>query len=200
MRHPPLPLAIALSGALALGFGACSQDGTSSPEVASLQDESSDSTVQDSPDGSSPKTPEDAQEAALAFAECMREHGIDMPDPQFDSGGARGAVTIGIAGDPNDADFQEAQEACGGLMGEMAGSFTPPDPEEQARFEEAMLAYAACMREHGVDFPDPQMNGGFVRIGEGVNPDDPDFTEADEACRDELPGPGPVTERAEPAP
>jgi hypothetical protein len=197
MRHPPLTLALAT---LVLGLGACGQDDTSSPEVASLEDDSSATTAAESPDGSAPDSPEDAQEAALEFAKCMREHGIDMPDPQFDSAGGRGAVTIGINGDPNDADFQEAQEACGDLMGAMAGSFTPPDSEEQARFEEAMLDYAACMREHGVDFPDPQMNGGLVRIGEGIDPDDPDFAAADEACRDELPGPGPVSERAEPAP
>jgi hypothetical protein len=202
MRHPPLPLALAATGiaALVLGLGACSQDDTSSPEVASLEEESSGSTAPDSSDGSAAADPGDPQEAALDFAKCMREHGIDMPDPQFDSGGGRGAVTIGVAGDPDDTDFQAAQEECGGLLGEMAGSFTPPDPEEQARFEEAMLDYAACMREHGVDFPDPQMNGGLVRIGEGIDPDDPAFTEADEACRDELPGPGPMTERAEPAP
>jgi hypothetical protein len=200
MRHPPRPVAAGLAAvALAFALAACGQSGTTSPEVASLEDGSSDSTVPAASDGSAPDTPEDAQEAALAFAECMREHGIDMPDPQFDSSGGGGAVRIGIEGVPGD-DFEKAQEECGGLLGQAAGSFTPPDPEEQARFEEAMLAYAECMREHGVDFPDPQVNGGMVRIGTGIDPEDPDFTEADEACRDELPGDGPVARSAEPAP
>ena len=39
-------------------------------------------------------TPEQ-QDAMLAFAKCMREHGVDMPDPDFGSGG--GPVMIGGA-------------------------------------------------------------------------------------------------------
>jgi hypothetical protein len=57
----------------------------------------------------------------------MREHGIDMPDPEFsDDGGvgirvgsdeaqAGGARPDGI--DPEDEDFQEAAEECGGETG-----------------------------------------------------------------------------------
>ena len=35
------------------------------------------------------------QEQALAFAQCMREHGIDMPDPQFGNDGNGATVGIG---------------------------------------------------------------------------------------------------------
>ena len=30
---------------------------------------------------------EDLREAALEYAQCMRKHGVDMPDPQFKGGG-----------------------------------------------------------------------------------------------------------------
>ena len=30
----------------------------------------------------------DLQDGALKFAQCMREHGVDMPDPQFSEDGA----------------------------------------------------------------------------------------------------------------
>ncbi len=45
----------------------------------------------------------------------MREHGIDMPDPQFDEDGGvqiRGGRGSGF--DPDDPDFRAAQEECGG--------------------------------------------------------------------------------------
>ena len=35
---------------------------------------------------------EKTKHAMLDFARCMRQHGVDMPDPKFDGGGARHAV------------------------------------------------------------------------------------------------------------
>src|SRR5215213_1370861 len=49
---------------------AASSDGTS-------DDDSASSSSADQPDEA------DVQQAALDFAECMREHGVDMPDPTF---------------------------------------------------------------------------------------------------------------------
>jgi hypothetical protein len=56
-----------------------------------------------------------------------------------------------------------------------------------------MLEFAQCMREHGIDMPDPQQGGGIriqrnsdgnVTNGEGViDPESPEFQAAEEACR-----------------
>jgi hypothetical protein len=53
------------------------------------------------------------QEGLLAFAKCMRERGIEMPDPEFADG--RGSVAL-PEGDLNSPEFQEAQKACAKLM------------------------------------------------------------------------------------
>lgn len=53
------------------------------------------------------------KEAALAFAKCMRAHGVDMPDPVF-SGDGR--VSQQLTGNPNEAKFQAAQKACQSKM------------------------------------------------------------------------------------
>jgi hypothetical protein len=59
-----------------------------------------------------------------------------------------------------------------------------PSEEEQAELEDAFLEYAQCMRDHGIDFPDPEFNGdGAVAIRGGGDPDDPEFQAAEEACR-----------------
>jgi hypothetical protein len=55
------------------------------------------------------------------------------------------------------------------------------------------------MRDHGIDFPDPQFEGGGVRIqmDEGMDPESQAFKDAQEACGDMLPaarGGGPATE------
>ena len=53
--------------------------------------------------------------AALEHARCMRKHGIDMPDPQFDREG--GGVAIQI--DPKQTSspaWKAAEKACGSLL------------------------------------------------------------------------------------
>src|SRR4029079_11495076 len=65
-----------------------------------------------------PEQQAEIQARALAFAQCMREHGVDMPDPRFDADG-RVSIMIGGPDTPRiDPDvMQAAQEACGGMMG-----------------------------------------------------------------------------------
>lgn len=61
------------------------------------------------------------QDQLLVFAECMRENGYDMPDPDFSSFGQGGPGQGGPPGpgagpfgeiDPEDPDFQAALEQC----------------------------------------------------------------------------------------
>jgi hypothetical protein len=82
------------------------------------------------------------------FAKCMRDNGIDMPDPE--QGGVGVRIQAQGEGSVDMEKMNKAQEACkqhlpnGGEMREMT-------PEEKDK----MRADAKCMREHGVDWPDP---------------------------------------------
>jgi hypothetical protein len=143
------------------------------------------------------------EEAGLRFAECMREHGIDVPDPQpgggsielgrSDGPGGDGPDTQGAIGgaplDLDDPDTQRAMEACQDELGEAAPELSAEDEQEM---RDAALRYAQCMREHGIDFPDPDVSGGAVlsQPGPGVDPDSPEFQDAMEACQGELPDDG----------
>jgi hypothetical protein len=179
-----IPLALALLAIVA--FTACT-GGTADPSgVASLGSQSPAPVSSAEPEASI-----DPEDAALAFAQCMREHGVDMPDPQV---GSNGEMSFSIGAGPGKLDrskLQEAQEACQDLM--PTGLGKPGDiPQEQ---RDAMLAFAQCMREHGIDMPDPQFEtGGMVMIGgpdeDGAGPKfDPrseEFHAAEEACGDLL--------------
>jgi hypothetical protein len=53
------------------------------------------------------------------------------------------------------------------------------------------LAFAACMRSHGVPtFPDPSSGGG-IQLSGGINPQSPAFQSAQRRCGHLLPGGGP---------
>jgi len=123
----------------------------------------------------------DREDAMLEFTECMRDQGIDMPDP--DEGGA----------DPEDPDldqeaFEEAKDECFYLIENVAGDAKDIDTEEEAERQDKALAYAACMRDHGIDVPDPEFSEGRggMQLPEGVDPEDPDFKDAQDACQAEL--------------
>jgi hypothetical protein len=132
-----------------------------------------------------------AQEAMLDYAKCMRDNGVDVPDPQFNGGRV---TQRGPDGNVPEDKLRAAEEACREHMEKVE----PPELSEEQKQEmkDAALAHARCMRKHGIEnFPDPTFDedgGAQIRMkeGSGVDPDDPDFQKAEEACRDEMPGLG----------
>lgn len=129
------------------------------------------------------------RQAMLDYARCMRENGIDMPDPKFEGG--RVTQRIGGPGQRiNPDEMRKAQKACA----KYEDAIKPPEmsEEEQAENKKAALANARCMRENGVpDFPDPMFdeNGGAqIKIGKGLDPEGPAFQKAMKACEKTMPG------------
>jgi hypothetical protein len=167
---------LGLGVALALGAAACggSPDGDG---VATLGGDRQ--TGNGGGSGGSGTAKKDPQEAALEFARCMREHGVDMPDPEVDSNGRIRVTVGGPAGKrPDPKKLEAAQQACGHLLGNGGEGPGKLDPKAQ----DAMLAFARCMREHGIDMPDPTGNGLILREGQGPDPRSSKFKEAERAC------------------
>ena len=186
---------------LALAIGACSA-GPAGSGVVSLQDPSA------SPDPSAaPSASIDPEEAMQAFAACMREHGIDIQvatagegaavcgGPQVIGNTRPGGAAQPNTGPGNQEDFQAAEEACRDLL--PAGGMGDPNATMDPELADQLLEFAQCMRDHGIDMPDPQFNGGGVTVqiggpdGEGIDPSSEAFQAAQEACGDALPGGGP---------
>jgi hypothetical protein len=120
---------------------------------------------------------------AIAFAACMRTHGVpNFPDPS-DGGG------FDLTGIERNSQFQSAQKACQSLAPTQTHT-----PAQVSQHVKALLAYAACMRKHGLPwFPDPTSHGGFVITNPAAvhwNPSSPQFEAADRACRHLSPGTG----------
>lgn len=84
---------------------------------------------------------------AIRFANCMRAHGVsDFPDPGQDNGASQFRQSPA---------FASASTACDKVV--PAGPASPPTPAKSR--QRSMLAFAKCMRAHGVpDFPDPTVS------------------------------------------
>jgi hypothetical protein len=129
------------------------------------------------------------RESAVKFAQCMRENGVEkFPDPD-PNGGTRIAVGPGSGIDPDE--FEAASKKCEEFREDIRPELSEA---EQAEFKEKALEHARCMREHGIDFPDPEFSGdGKVtqRLEKGrVDPNDADFQAAEKECGGGIAGGG----------
>jgi hypothetical protein len=136
-----------------------------------------------SSDGATDDEDLDREDAMLEFAQCMRENGVDMEDPQ-----PGGGVMVNGEGIPPEQ-MEAAQAACQRWM-DMA---MPEDGGMELTEEEKQkfLDMAACMRERGYDFPDPTFDGGRVtqkiqKPEDGQpGPEDPAFEQDRKDCEAE---------------
>jgi hypothetical protein len=74
----------------------------------------------------SPTEQAELRDQALKFAQCMRSHGVDMPDPQVGNGGVRITIRGGRGSkgiNPSSPAFKDAQEAC--------KAFQPKQPDRK---------------------------------------------------------------------
>jgi len=168
-------LAVVAAG-LAVALAGCG-GGEAEPGIASAGGQAAASTAAAAADAQ-PR----GEERRRQFAQCMRDNGVDLPDPEPGSG------RLGRAGANIDRDspaFQQAREACREFA-PSGGDLAKANPE----LMEQMRRFTQCMRDNGVDLPDPDPNApglGLGGIAKDVDRDSPAFQQALEACRDELP-------------
>ena len=120
------------------------------------------------------------EDAMLAWAQCMRDHGVDVPDS------TDGHYRLGDAEGLTPGQGEAADDACEPWqrMAEAGAGAEPLTAEQKQTF----LDHAQCMRDRGWDMPDPTFDGGrveseFRRGSEGAPaPDDPQFEEDMQEC------------------
>jgi hypothetical protein len=172
-------LAVAATGIVAAALLACG--GSKSPANAAASEQSR----------------ERGAEAKLAdFARCMREHGIDASTAPGPGGQGVGLKVSGKSG-AGPQTMEAAQRACKRYQPEPKKiNFSP---QEKVAREEAVLKFAKCMREHGIEVHASTAGGGLqIRIhpsagSAGPNPESPAFQGAQKSCQGLLPfkGKGP---------
>ena len=184
-------ISLTLALLLALALVGCSQaDDTEG--VASL-DTSSVKEVADEP-AESPEV--EAEQAMLDFTQCMREQGIDVDDPTMGADGNLQLAPIEIVGSA-EGDVEEAMAEMDTVFAEcpehLAGAtFGAPDPDAGIAFEDALVEYAGCMRDEGIDMPDPDFSGegGVIDLGSATPGDQAEFESAHAECQEILAGAG----------
>ena len=172
-------------------------DDTAADDAGSGADDgaaTSDDATSDAPTVEAHATDE---ELALAFADCMRDEGIDFPDPTVAADGsvslipAGGAANLGF--DPGSPEFESATDVCGPLI--QGASFLPTNDQDITEIEDNLLLFAECLRDLGFDVADPDLSGGFNPasiFGENFDPTDPANADAIAECQSVFGAGGPL--------
>ncbi len=126
-----------------------------------------------------------------AFRECLQKNGVVLPKhtrgqrPAPGAGGLLGGPQLPKGVTP--AQYEAAVKKCGGfphLVGPGGGPrFNSP------ALKQSLAKFAACMREHGVNVPEPNTSGsGPVFNDKGLDTTGPTFQAAQAKCRADLLG------------
>ncbi|HWF52123.1 MAG TPA: hypothetical protein VG294_15895 [Solirubrobacteraceae bacterium] len=184
--------ACALAGSLALGLSACGSSGSSaaaSPAASA---------------GTSTSSANSRYQARLKAAQCLRAHGLNVPDPSANGGAPGGVGGGGGAGGGGLRQLlttpagKTASAACKTEISKAFG-FANITPAQRQQFQQAAVKFAQCMRAHNVNIPDPTSNGaggfGIFRSIPSSERNSPAFKTAFSACSSTLParpggGPG----------
>ena len=112
-----------------------------------------------------------AEEAALAFSQCMRDNGFDsFPDPEIGQNGApnlRGAFQDADI-DVQSEEFQTTATTCRDEAGADNFGAGARGGDARADIQENLLAYTQCLRDEGLDVGDLG-GGGGPGAGNGGN-------------------------------
>ncbi len=186
---------------LAISMAACNS-AAGADGVATLEE-----TVDTAPavGGSGTDASLDVETQMLAFAQCMRDEGVDMEDPTVDADGNLGFGGFrGPGGGQEDGGqpdgFREAIAVCQPMLDGLELGFGRAN---QTDLQDTLLEYAQCMRDNGYAMDDPDLTTFGPGSGEegaenerrapfgDVDFEDPAFQAAQTVCGDVLGGFGP---------
>ena len=151
---------------------------------------------------SSTSSKQNAQDLALKWAQCMRQHGVNVPDPNSNgqismqatpggaspgagsgSGGGSAAPQSGGAnGTGVPPEMQAAMDACKQYRPNGGQASGPPSQQQV----DSLTKFAQCMRDHGIPMQDPKIQGGSVGIYTSpgaVEPNSDQVKQAQQECQ-----------------
>ena len=151
--------------------------------------------------GASAQTPRPNAKAFEKYRKCLANHGVklaknsgfpgggppggSLPNgsapgggspPSLPSGGNGGAPTPSLPKGVSQKDFNKAQKVCRSKLpkGARGGG--------QGGGSDDFQAYLSCLRDHGVDVPEPGKDGANRPPTPNFDPNDPTFAAANETC------------------
>ena len=176
VRYAIWIIGVALAQVLLVTFG-CSGMSDRESGVAYLSESQTAKRHQQAasqPDPLGGESPATDEEITTRFAACMRDNGLDVSDPVLHSDGTVNwmALKEDIANDPNyQSKSKAALNDCLPVL-EGATFSKKQSKENEVELQDRLLEFAQCLRDSGIDVPDPQVRddtrGSMKSVLEGL--------------------------------
>ena len=104
------------------------------------------------------------EEIVTRFTACIREHGLNVPDPEVNADGTinfaalRASFAQAFSGNLRSIDAVKVREDCGPLLA-LATFAQPRSTEDEIELQDRLLEFTECLRDAGIDVPDPDFSG-----------------------------------------
>jgi hypothetical protein len=115
------------------------------------------------------------QDVLLQYAQCMRDNGVNLPDPVA---GDPGSLYQGV--DKSSASFVAANKVCGHFLEGVVQERDNQDQQDQQQQDDQLLQLAQCLRQHGINVKDPVPGQGF---GTDLDRTDPTVAKVLQSCQ-----------------
>lgn len=166
MRSSPTLIILFAMLAILFLLSACSRSGESDSGVAKIDNpgEIGITTQSDRQSDGVTANKRTDEDVVTDFTKCMRNEGFDIPDPELNADGTVNLEKLkeGFDRDPKfDLQKQRSKNALDGCLliladATFAGKSDKEDPIET---QDNMLAFAQCLRDQGLNVPDPDFSG-----------------------------------------
>ncbi len=125
----------------------------------------------------------DVETAWIAFAQCLRENGLEVKDPVVNSKGLVQKPELVEGAEVSKKESGEAYKVCGELI---AGVTVEKDKVDQTEYVDRLVELARCLRGQGIDVDDPDVTAEKLGLDLGTKLkkdwDSPAMQKARDAC------------------
>ena len=164
-RHIPTAVVAALLMLVAVVASGCSGSDDSAAAAAGVESTTDGGAGESAASADTASETSSAEDIVLAYTQCLRDEGFDVPDPDFGAGPGEGGGPAAFADqlrdagiDPDDPAYQAAVEECQSIL---QGIQQQGGDTFLSDLQDAALEFAKCMREEGIDLPDPDFSQGL---------------------------------------
>ena len=102
------------------------------------------------------------EEIATRFTTCVQDHGFNVPDPELNADGTLNWESLKISFGQIETDWDKgrASKVLDDCMSLLEGITIAKDesPEDEIELQDNLLKFAQCLRNKGIDVPDPDFS------------------------------------------
>ena len=135
------------------------------------------------------------EEIMTRFADCLRSHGFEVPDPELNADGTINVMRLrqSLGGNSSwntrNEEARQAREKCLPILSNVSFA-RDRSQEDEIALQDNLLKFSECLREEGLNASDPDFSSGirsaFQSVLQNIDGNSEKIRETVLSCREEI--------------